>query len=248
MDTLLAETPIHVLYAVSPLGGSSIEISDESINEAITPSDAFSYAKWLGDFLSPYSASVMQTRFHRFGTTKYVATTRAESSSNYEFVGMGEWSNLLYLNPIMPTGSGEVAQALHPRETASLVIRHMDYELKAEGWKSLNASIDRWARLPLDWDGEEGIPPPRRCIFAARRWLNIFAAANLPHPSGYVAGDGEIGFRWRTEKGFASVSLLDDGTELAFCRVGQSEMPYRMEAPAGKLDLYPFIESVAKIA
>lgn len=78
-------------------------------------------------------------------------------------------------------------------------------------WASLRSSIERWSRLPIDWDGANGVPPTKASVEHARRFVSQIRALNIKIPKGYISADGEIGFRWNCGEKFASAAFLHDG-------------------------------------
>lgn len=119
----------------------------------------------------------------------------------------------------------------------------------AARWAELDLKIDRWSRLPDDWDGEDGICPPKDLVNAARNFL-CRIRGRVPVPSsGYVAGDGEIGFRWKKDNGFASAAFLTDGHIVIFCRSPGSASALRAdERYTPSLDLSALFAALQKFA
>lgn len=106
----------------------------------------------------------------------------------------------------------------------------------APGWQALARDIARWRTLPDDWDGEGGARPSANVLDAARDFLRRAHAAGVPLPQPFIAGDGEVGFRWRRNGAFASAAFLPDGHMVAVCDLpGQA---VRLDQPyAADLDL-----------
>lgn len=250
MITLLAESPIHAPFRITQVSGSEVDVYDAASDVADRENDVWGALKYLCDLNERKShLTDIFSKLQLVGPV-FLAITGTESSSDFKDHHVAEWSRSNFFNHALPLDVGGISWSWQVHSTGSLVKLAMAqaFEVYRSGWPELKASIDRWAKLPYDWDGVDSFPPPQKSIFAARRMLNIFSSANLPYPCGYIAGDGEIGFRWQTAKGFASLSLLEDGTELAFCRIGQAEEALCMEAAPGRLDLFPFIQAVAEIA
>ncbi|KRB87701.1 hypothetical protein ASE22_23640 [Sphingomonas sp. Root720] len=113
------------------------------------------------------------------------------------------------------------------------------------GWDALNRSIDRWAVLPDDWDGEDGSAPPEVAVSAAREFIKRIRGGPIPAPKGYVAGDGEIGFRWTDGRLLASAAFPADGHIVIFCSAVGSFPTVRIDAPFDlEMDLSPLLLSL----
>ena len=96
------------------------------------------------------------------------------------------------------------------RTKLDIVSRHVEYA--SADWCALFDSLERWGKLPYDWDGENGRCPPVQSTKAARTFLQLLRLLGVRRPAGYVAGDGEIGYRWKGVDGqFASAGFLADG-------------------------------------
>ena len=90
-------------------------------------------------------------------------------------------------------------------------------------WGALRARVISWSGLKQGWDGEDGMAPSNRTIDAALAFMQSARATALPLPAPYIAGDGEIGFRWAKGDAFASVAFLDEGEVVIFMRDAQGE-------------------------
>ncbi|MCU4159544.1 hypothetical protein AiwAL_05435 [Acidiphilium sp. AL] len=97
------------------------------------------------------------------------------------------------------------------------------------------AKICAWSRLEIDWDGEDGVVPSSVVITHALDFIDVLEKSWMPVPSIYIAGDGEVGFRWTNNNARASVSFLDDGHIVGFC-------PEYCGLPAVEVDT-PYISS-----
>jgi hypothetical protein len=81
----------------------------------------------------------------------------------------------------------------------------------------LRDKVGIWSEFETGWDGEDGIPPPAVVVANAFDFIDLMEKSLAPIPSIYIAGDGEIGFRWTSDNARASVSFLDDGYVVGFC-------------------------------
>jgi hypothetical protein len=107
--------------------------------------------------------------------------------------------------------------------------------------------VDEYARLPDDWDGYGGCAPNANVISAAKDVLRYLERAGVSAPASYVAGDGEVGFRWNTARGFASISLLEDGHLVGFAQP-QGAAAYMVDEPLSAEPMSALIAEVAKVA
>jgi|SRR5579863_1668666 len=251
MHILSAETPVHTPRSAPTIWNPLTRVAREpyGADEEASESDAWVSLARLAALASEKTCTSSNEFSPIYFGSHYTIVSYRPTSSQAMNEYFHSWEYYRNLNYHLAGHSSGLAEIGHFPKIGSLMVTASVLNAGGpENWQSLMHSIDRWELLPVDWDGDDGIPPPKRSASAARRFLNAFASATLPPPSGFVAGDGEIGFRWRTVRGFASISLLCDGTTLAFCRVGLSNNPLRIEAPADRIELLPFIESVALIA
>jgi hypothetical protein len=117
---------------------------------------------------------------------------------------------------------------------------------RAMAFGALQSKIDLWADLDEDWDGAGGVAPPHQVVSNATTFLNEAERAGVKLPQVYVAGDGEVGFRWTRDAAFASVSFLPDGNIVAFARSAGSDS-LRMDEPAMMADLKPLFARLRAI-
>ena len=103
-------------------------------------------------------------------------------------------------------------------------------------WGALNTRLLGWAALPAGWDGRGGYAPPREVVNAALDVAVALQAANVPAPEPFVAGDGEVGFRWRRGGRVASVCFLDDGCIVAYVPSEDGREPFRLDTAVADLD------------
>ncbi|MDQ2804127.1 MAG: hypothetical protein M3Y41_16165 [Pseudomonadota bacterium] len=137
-------------------------------------------------------------------------------------------------------GQGHCADADVGRVSAGMALE----------WASLRENVRRWERLPADWDGEDGIAPPRVTADAAINFLGRASAAGVPPPTRpRVSGDGEIDFRWKRGDGFASAAFLPQGQIVAFCRAPDADQAVEFEAEYSSCcDLAGFFAGLMKFA
>jgi hypothetical protein len=115
-------------------------------------------------------------------------------------------------------------------------------------WAWLRERLTSWAALPDDWDGEDGTAPSSKVTDNASDFLWRAEIAGAPLPEPYVAGDGEVGYRWRSSDSFASASFLPDGHIAAFAR-SPNRPNYRLDEPyAADLGLGGFFERLKEFA
>src|ERR1700691_3003586 len=94
-------------------------------------------------------------------------------------------------------------------------------------WDDLHNKLNKWELLPEDWDGYDSICPSNTVIKYCHDFLYQSQKYNIAVPEIYIAGDGEIGFRWNTDL-YASVSFLNDGNIIIFCQKPKLE-PLRID-------------------
>lgn len=95
------------------------------------------------------------------------------------------------------------------------------------------AKLDGWVKLEHGWDGEDGIPLGLGTAAAAKDFLVQAQGAELPCPEIYIAGDGEVGFRWRATGQLASIAFLDEGYIVA--KVPTPSEAIRIDEPISEL-------------
>ena len=116
------------------------------------------------------------------------------------------------------------------------------------GWSRFQTHLDEWANLPEDWDGEDGRAPSSGVICGAREMIDRLENAGAPIPEIYVAGDGEVGFRWAAGSFYASASFVDDGDVLLYMHKGDEVLHNLDEAWTSEIDLTSFIADLAGLA
>jgi len=99
-------------------------------------------------------------------------------------------------------------------------------------WSKLQNRVESWTELDHDWDGDDGIPLSRTTADSAIAFLQSASLTTHPVPTPYIAGDGEVGFRWTAPGNFTSVSFLDDGHIVAYVRVGEA-VKFTMDREVG---------------
>ena len=119
---------------------------------------------------------------------------------------------------------------------------------KAASWGRLRARLAAWAELPADWDGDDGEAPTSSAIAGAGSFLRELERRGAPLPRPFIAGDGEIGFRWSKGDAFASVAFTR-GQVLGSVRTpdGKVERINRKVSSAGPL-LSGLASSLTKFA
>lgn len=81
----------------------------------------------------------------------------------------------------------------------------------------IKLEIDDYSRLPAGWDGEQSIPPVKSTVVSAMRLVDAFPSA-FPLPTPMLSADGEIGFYWDLDGGYADISVDRDGAVSVFLR------------------------------
>lgn len=98
-----------------------------------------------------------------------------------------------------------------------------------KNWVAAANALNRWERLLDGWDGEGSIAPSRYQLEAAKRFVDLMEIVGVSSPMRSISRDGEFGFRWHSERGFASVSFIPDGTMIAYCRDNRSSKVVEFE-------------------
>ena len=73
----------------------------------------------------------------------------------------------------------------------------------------VSENLTRYADLPIDWDGDGGHAPDRKDIENAIRFIPHIPDHALLSAELMVAGDGDVGFRWRTANSFLEIGFSD---------------------------------------
>ena len=108
--------------------------------------------------------------------------------------------------------------------------------LKEFQWNELKAKVQSWQSLPVDWDGDGGIPPSVATVNQSRVLLSTLQQSDAPLPKLGVAGDGEIELKWEKGDGFASISFLDDGHLVAYVRGPRETNLILLDKPVSEIN------------
>ena len=99
------------------------------------------------------------------------------------------------------------------------------------GWFKLNHLVASWKSVPHNWDGMGGTGPGPAVMNVAFRFMEMARIASVPVPEPYFSGDGEIGFRWEKDDGFASVAILPELHIVAYARPAGGNYPVEIDEP-----------------
>lgn len=102
--------------------------------------------------------------------------------------------------------SGDVAVASGPTEERAV----------------LSSRLNAFRHLPENWDGAGGHAPPGKAVDEGLAFIDLLPLGT-PSPTPFVAGDGEVGFEWKTANGFIEVSFYGDDHIYFYARVGDAE-------------------------
>ena len=93
----------------------------------------------------------------------------------------------------------------------SAAIRSQKSDVASDGDKraELAAKLRDYANLADDWDGDNGHAPARKDIENAVRFISHIPESALFSAQLMVAGDGDVGFRWRQNDRFLEVGFSD---------------------------------------
>lgn len=84
----------------------------------------------------------------------------------------------------------------------------------------LCSRLNAFRHLPNYWDGAGGHPPTPEAVDEGLAFLDLLPPST-PLPDPFPAGDGEVGFHWKTADDFAEVSFYGDGHIYFYARVGR---------------------------
>jgi len=115
-------------------------------------------------------------------------------------------------------------------------------------WRAIKSKVASFADLEENWDSMEGVAPEPDVIRGVSWLVEELEELGAPAPTeAYASGDGEIGLRWRSADGFASVSFTDDGSLLAYVRSPRLAKPFSLEADWKSMpSLYSFARALTK--
>lgn len=184
------------------------------------PLEAFeAMSAWANDLNAPSSGS---SGSNLLGRGINVQTAILSSSDE-----VWNWSYLTdSLGGLVETGW------YHPQSEIRLIKDTDLPQVKVEvgpGWAGLADKVQSWIDLPTDWDGDDGVAPSSAVIDAAVAFAHYASYGGAPKPELYIAGDGEVGFRWTTGEDFASVAFLNDGHVVVYCSMGAEEKPLKID-------------------
>ena len=138
-------------------------------------------------------------------------------------------SAIAAIGAITALSAGSVAVGAVPSELPAHICGDLGSGFGAQlAYGTVQAKIEAWSKLPDDWDGNDGQAPAGFVIDHAVMVLSLLQVHKIPAPSPYVAGDGEVGFRWQTDRGFASISFLSDKHLVGFVRA-KGQAPFRLD-------------------
>ena len=83
-------------------------------------------------------------------------------------------------------------------------------------YRHLLETLDDYALLEDGWDSDGAPPINPQSIMSARLLVKQLSTTNIPAPTIYISGDGEIGFNWRSGIKVASVSWLHEGRTILY--------------------------------
>ena len=142
-----------------------------------------------------------------------------------------------------PSAHATLTTTVNQNEGALMSPAKMSEELTP--WEALDSKLMAWKTLPDDWDGEDGVAPSEGMVAAARNFLIAVRGIGLSAPTPFIAGDGEIGFRWERGGCCASADFLPDGHIVAFSRTVPDQAPIAIDQPYELgIDLSAFLASV----
>jgi hypothetical protein len=85
----------------------------------------------------------------------------------------------------------------------------------------LYSRLNAFRHLPENWDGVGGHAPTREAVDEGLAFLDLLPLGT-PLPTPFPAGDGEVGFHWKTADSFAEVSFYGDGNIYFYAKLGRA--------------------------
>lgn len=116
----------------------------------------------------------------------------------------------------------------------------------ARGWAKVDANLAQFSKYGQGWDGDDADPIPRETIRAATEVARGLRNLHAPPPStAAVYDDGEIELQWRSDGGFAALSIdrLQRLTAFVRARLGQGSFKLENER-ANEVCLTSFIRAL----
>lgn len=111
----------------------------------------------------------------------------------------------------------------------------------------LSAAIIAYRNLDDGWDGEGGKAPLDTAISEALAFIDLLPLG-VRIPKTTVAGDGEVGFYWKTDDSFIDVSFYGDGNIYYYARIDSEEIEFDKEEPfSGRAISKKLISAISKI-
>ncbi|WP_228241070.1 hypothetical protein [Aurantimonas coralicida] len=192
------------------------------------------------------SSDLIDSSFFSVGRINSVPPNVDASGIPWSRASVGNW---LLISPSqygdVPSKRIYAAAGTHPTIGA---VAH-GASASAITWSMIRQSVEGWRTLPEDWDGNDGVGPSEEVIQAALRFLDAARQSLLRAPQPFVAGDGEVGFRWERGGSFGSVSFLDDGSIIAYVRAANGEPPFRLDKPVTEdFNYAELLENLVKAA
>jgi len=120
------------------------------------------------------------------------------------------------------------------------------YAKATQEWAPIQQRVATFAELEDGWDDCDGEAPTREMVIAFQEVIARLKRLDAPLASeAFVAGDGEIGLRWRDAKSYASLSFLKDGSMLAYVRGVGLSRPYSLDTEwAGCPSVVSFVQAL----
>jgi hypothetical protein len=98
-------------------------------------------------------------------------------------------------------------------------------------WSDLMNKLEKWAGLPVGWDGEDGVAPNQHATDNAQQFLTMLYEHEIKVDKMQVSGDGDITFTWDKNNRLAVVSFLNDGNILIAGGLNGEYKPMEVDAP-----------------
>lgn len=172
------------------------------------------------------------------GKIHYIQSKNLISNASFEY--LSETKEHFLIKKHFLTSLQEVTKAhfvqdiLFLQRHSSSAVNFIPREIKAErtndDWLAILALLDDWSLLTDGWFDERSKAPSRELLDNAREFISKIVRVRLA-PEAYIDPDGEVGFRWKSEKGFASISFLQDGDIVGAIRSNSDGILLEVDTP-----------------
>jgi hypothetical protein len=83
--------------------------------------------------------------------------------------------------------------------------------------------VRKFASYPQGWDGFNGVPPSRKAIDEAERFISMITKNQILEPYISLAADGEINFYWKNNKFLLDVGFFGEEVYSLYAKMASGE-------------------------